>query len=460
MIDFFEFSNEMLCLADRRGYFVRVNEAWTRTLGWTAAELTSRPYLDFVHPDDRESTIREAKLLESDSHETIRFENRYRCADGSYRWLSWQVAPKKESGQLLAAARDVTEQKRQQEELRRHDERFRTLAAQAPVGIAEADVNASITYVNRKWCELAGVKPEEALGFAWKRFIHPDDLPSEIERLQHALRSGEDVAPHEFRFVHTNGDIRWGLSSVSLVKNSAGQIVGQIATIEDITERKRAELTLREKQALLRSLIAVQEQEKQRISYEFHDGLIQDATAALLFLEGRKYRYPADEEGLIDKAIRSLRTGIHGGRLIVRRIRPTVLDEYGIRAAIDDLIDQLSDSKIAIQWRGDPQIGRLPQAVEATIYRVVQEGLLNACHHSKSERIELSLHKADDAIGFDVRDFGVGFDVEAEENRNSFGLLGMAERVRLLDGEWTIESKPGCGTRVAARIPLNTADDE
>ena len=79
MFEFFEFSNEMLCVADKRGYFTRVNQAWTKTLGWSAEELTSRPYVDFVHPDDLEATLREAQLLLTGTHETISFENRYRC---------------------------------------------------------------------------------------------------------------------------------------------------------------------------------------------------------------------------------------------------------------------------------------------------------------------------------------------------------------------------------------------
>ena len=91
MIDFFEFINDMLCVADKRGYFTRVNKAWTKTLGWSTEELTGRPYIDFVHPDDLQATLREAQLLQSGNHETVAFENRYRCTDGSYRWLSWRA---------------------------------------------------------------------------------------------------------------------------------------------------------------------------------------------------------------------------------------------------------------------------------------------------------------------------------------------------------------------------------
>jgi PAS domain S-box-containing protein len=118
MLDFFEFSNEMLCIADSRGYFVRLNPAWTKTLGWSVEELLGRPYVEFVHPDDAEATIREAALLFSGTHETVFFENRYRAKDGSYRWLAWYSKLDSDSKQLVATARDISEQKLKAELLR------------------------------------------------------------------------------------------------------------------------------------------------------------------------------------------------------------------------------------------------------------------------------------------------------------------------------------------------------
>jgi PAS domain S-box-containing protein len=119
---YFEVSLDMLCIADTDGYFKRVNPAFERTLGWSTEELLSRPFIEFVHPDDVEPTLREVEKL-AHGIPTISFENRYRCADGSYRNLLWTSYPDPETGVLYAIARDVSELKKVQERLQAGDER-------------------------------------------------------------------------------------------------------------------------------------------------------------------------------------------------------------------------------------------------------------------------------------------------------------------------------------------------
>ncbi len=112
----FQMSRDMLCIAGFDGYFRRINPAWEETLGYPLQELISRPYVDFVHPDDRNATTEEAKSNTA-GEGTLLFENRYRRKDGSYRWLAWKTAPLVEEGLIYAIARDVTEQKQAAQEL-------------------------------------------------------------------------------------------------------------------------------------------------------------------------------------------------------------------------------------------------------------------------------------------------------------------------------------------------------
>jgi PAS domain S-box-containing protein len=113
---FFNLSLDMLCVAGYDGYFKRLNSAWQRMLGWTTEQLLSKPFLEFVHPDDRAATLEESTKL-STGAETISFLNRYVSADGSYRWLLWNATSDLDRQRIYAAARDVTENKKSEEEI-------------------------------------------------------------------------------------------------------------------------------------------------------------------------------------------------------------------------------------------------------------------------------------------------------------------------------------------------------
>jgi PAS domain S-box-containing protein len=126
---FFAVSVDMLCVLDFNGYFKRVNPAWERTLGFTRAELTSRPFIEFVHPDDRERTLKQNAQVKAGG-QALAFENRYLCSDGSYRWLRWNAAPDSGDQVIYSAARDITENKKAEEERERLVRQLQTALAE------------------------------------------------------------------------------------------------------------------------------------------------------------------------------------------------------------------------------------------------------------------------------------------------------------------------------------------
>ena len=178
----FDLSIDLICVGGFDGYLKKVNPAWEKTLGWSAETITSSPWLDFVHPDDRESTIRAGTQL-SDGQKVVNFTNRYRCHDGSYRWLSWNSVPLPEVGLIFGVVRDVTAQIEAREALEASEERFRVLAEKAPLGIALIDRNYNVLYLNPELRNMIGYTQEDILTIDdWFRLTQtaPEKLPEFI----------------------------------------------------------------------------------------------------------------------------------------------------------------------------------------------------------------------------------------------------------------------------------------
>lgn len=463
MYDFFEISNEMLCVANRAGYLVRVNSAWTRSLGWSQAELTSRPFLDFIHPDDVASTVREAaKLHRGDGYEAVGFENRYRCRDGGYRWLSWHTRLVPETSELVATARDVTEQKLAADALRFSEQRFRTLADHAPVSIFLADLHGRNTFVNRRWCEISGLTPEETAGFGWRAAIHPDDLQAKMTRFDSRMADGREY-DNEYRIVHRDGDVRWVRTFAAPILNQEGTATTIVGMTMDVTDQHQLLEELRRERELLCELLEVQERERQAVCNDMHDGLMQHVTAAIMELEATEAGpLPVTAQFNLQRAIRELRRGLEDGRRVIRGIRPAALDDLGLQAAISDLCEEVRSGGVDVECFLDPSIDTLGPPLQTTIYRIVQESLANVRKHSRAQRATLRIVPRDGTVVVAVEDTGRGFanvhldPAQAPDVERGLGLLGMRERVRLAGGTCVVDSEPGGGTRIRATLPIET----
>ncbi|RKG99345.1 PAS domain S-box protein [Corallococcus carmarthensis] len=250
---FFQLSPDMFSVAGLDGYFKRVNTYFVHVLGWSEEELYQRPFMDWVHPDDQESTLAELHKL-SQGIPTLRFENRFRTRDGRYRWLAWASRPVPELGIVYAAARDITEQKavaqereRLLEALRDSEARFRNMADHAPVMLWVTDAQGSTTYMNRGWYAYTGQTEVTGLGFGWFDAIHPDDL----ERTQRIFVDA-NLARRPFRLDYrlrgTDGHYRWAVDTGSPRIDAEGHFLGYVGSVIDISDRKQAE---DEREALL-----------------------------------------------------------------------------------------------------------------------------------------------------------------------------------------------------------------
>ena len=213
----------------------------------------------------------------------------------------------------------------------------------------------------------------------------------------------------------------------------------------DITDRKRAEQALAKERQSLWKMLQASDHERQVISYEIHDGLAQYLAAAGMHFQAYdslKETSPAEAKKAHDAAIELVRQAHAESRRLINEVRPPVIDDIGLETAISHLVQEH-------QKRGGPKItfdsdvpfGRLPSILENALYRIAQEALTNACRHSKSRKVLVILGQEGQDVAWKCGTGETGFDAESVKEGH-FGLEGIRQRVRLLDGRLTIESTP------------------
>ena len=244
-------SLDPMCLSGFDGYFKQVNPAWERTLEWTAEELTSRPWLDFVHADDRQATLNIAGQLIG-GQLVYHFENRYQHKDGTYRWLSWNSYPAVEQQIIFSIARDVTEQKRAEEALRESDEQLRAIIDNTPECVKVLDRDGKLLTMNPAGLRMieaddleqvrgvrvcSGLNPVEQCAF--------DQLVAATFRGEHGSLVFEmQGLKGTWRTLETHSVPMWDADH--------REVRALLGVTRDITEQKRAQDALRASEERLR----------------------------------------------------------------------------------------------------------------------------------------------------------------------------------------------------------------
>jgi len=246
----FNLSLDMLCIAGMDGSFRRVNPAFGRVLGYSAEDITGRPLLDYVHPEDLAATVDVLRQLAAG--QPASFEGRWRAADGRYRWLLWAINPVPEEKLLYAVAHDITDRREDEEKLKSAFAFRRAMGESLVTGIRAIDLEGRIIFVNPAFCRMIGWSEQELLGM---RPPFPYWPPEEAEQrrrdLDLTLAGQAPPGGIEMRVMHRDGhrfDVRMYLSPLI---DSSGRQVGWMASMNDITERKRMEEeTLRHQERL------------------------------------------------------------------------------------------------------------------------------------------------------------------------------------------------------------------
>jgi len=238
----FELSVDMQCIAGFDGYLKRVNQAWTKTLGWQAAELYAKPFIEFVHPDDVAATLQAFHNLAS-SDPILNFENRYLCQNGSYRWISWNSYPLVEQQQIYAIARDVTIQRIAETDLQTAHARYRAIVQDQTDLICRYLPDGRLTFVNEAYCRYFNKTEVELTGNRFMPLIVEEDRP-QFEAKIASLSLANPVVEVEHRVVLDNGEIRWQHWVDRVLFDEKGKMLEYQAVGRDVHERKQEEAEL------------------------------------------------------------------------------------------------------------------------------------------------------------------------------------------------------------------------
>ncbi len=346
--------------------------------------------------------------------------------------------------------------------------RLATIYDQAALGIAEGALDGRLLRVNARFCEIVGRTETEVLDRRFGAFTHPDDRRDEAISLSGLARSGRRSDSREKRYLRPDGSVVQVVITTSRVEPDDGATPFFMSILQDITAQRAAEREAEESRTRLAryagTLTTAIEAERSRIARELHDALGQALTSLKMDLGWIGRRLPRDIDETtgapVTARIAGMQAFIDDTVVLVRRLaselRPAILDSLGLSAALRAHAGEFTDHT-DIPCDCHVQDVVLAPLTATALYRIALEACTNVARHARASRVSVRLHAEGDQAVLEVRDDGVGFDVD-DAARRGIGLLGITERAALAGGRAVIESRPGAGTCVTAFVPLAAPD--
>ena len=436
-----------------------------------------------------------ARMLRGETLKPYELEILVERPDGARRnVIPSPLVLRNERGEVIGAINclyDITERKQAEEALRESEERFSAILSQATAGIVRKDAQGRFVYVNQAFCNMLGYTEADLIGKTVWSFMHEEDIEASRRSFHRLMMEGVPFKL-ERRFLRADRSVIWVDASVSPIMDVAGRPQSAVAVEVDITGRKQAEESLQQLnlqlesrvetrtaelqaankalqesrkrlQILSQRLVDVQEEERRALARELHDRVGQTLAALninLIIINGQLSTEAAEQIGTrLQDSMKLVAETIALVRDVMTDLRPAVLDDYGLEAALESHLEQfMSRYEIKAKLeKPDHSIPRLGPSLEMTFLRIAQEALMNIARHAKASEVKLSLRQEPDAIVMTVQDNGIGIESWQEANRpGSHGLTIMRERAEAFGGTLQVRSVPGQGTKVQVSIPLKS----
>lgn len=384
---------------------------------------------------------------------------------GEERWFLIDGDPVFDGGGRFAGYRgvthDITAIKLTETKLREREEQLNLFVQYAPAAIAMFDRDMRYLAWSRRWSDDYGLG-ERDLGGCSHYDIFPE-IPQRWRDIHRRCLAGATEFSEADPFVRQDGTTQWLKWFICPWNGADGSIGGIAVFSEDITERKKGEDALRDftqrLETLSRRLLQVQEEERRAIARELHDEIGQTLTAIKLTLSALRRRLADDTAlAMLDDGIGMADVAIGQVRDRSLDLRPPMLDDIGLAGTLEWLVRRLA-AKVSLRITADiaPLAERPVPEVESSAFRIAQEALTNALRHAGARQADVRLWEEAGSLCLSVKDDGRGFDPQAQAE--GFGLSGMRERALLLGGDFMLDSSPGLGTEIRARLPIQPRQD-
>ena len=451
----------LIWMADTDKLCTYFNQPWLDFTGRSIDQEIGHGWAEGVHSGDLPKCM-DTYTQAFDRREKFRMEYRLRRHDGEYRWIIDIGVPRFNPDRsfigYIGIGVDVTERKHAEEALKTSEEKFSKAFRQSPMLVTLTSIKDSrYIDVNEAFERVTGWHRDQVIGRT------PSDIefwvdPEERVKLTNRLLTEGHLTEMETRFRMRDGSIRIGSATAELIELNGEPCMLGVGV--DITERKRAEEAL---STMSRRLIEAQEKERIRIARELHDDMGQRLALLTNELEQIQQTFPD-----LDVAVRSriseaqkntsqIATDIQS---LSHELHSSKLQYLGLAAAMKGFCREFGEQqKVKIDFKSYDVPSPLSPDISLCLFRVLQEALNNSIKHSGVRHVDVRLWGTSDEIHLTVSDSGAGFDSQAAKQGRGLGLVSMEERLKLLDGKFSIESQPNRGATIHARLPLTSGSD-
>ncbi len=442
------------------GKALEVNDNFSLITGYSKEDILGKSTIDlgmWVAPETRDQFL---SKLQTDGM-VIDFEAKLMHKSGAILTglVSGQIVFVQNRKYLVSSFFDITNRKKVEEEI----QKLATIVQRSPEFIGIASLDAKVIYVNDGGKNMVGLESDITTTSMWDYFAPPDLEIFQNKTVPAIQKNGRWVGDIYLRNFQTGERIPVWMDVFYIYNQATNEPVAFATVTSDNRERKKAEKeilkTTKQLQQLTTHLQSIREEERKRIGREIHDELGQQLTAMHMDVVWIDKKIPGESMAIKNKlkSILSLLDGSNESvRKILNELRPSILDEHSLPEVLEWQGIQFTESTgISLEFRNGKPLPKLREDIINCIFRVYQETLTNITKYADADNVVTSLNIDKDNLIFTVEDNGKGFNTAKVRDKKSFGLLGIKERVRSVNGNFELISSPGKGTKIIISIPVH-----